>query len=97
MSLYANEMILYIDEPKDSTLKLLELISEFSKVAGYKINIQKSFAFLYANNELWESERTIPFNTVSRDFPGGTVDRNLPASAEDTSSIPGSGRFHVST
>ena len=52
MSLYANEMILYIDEPKDSTLKLLELISEFSKVAGYKINIQKSFAFLYANNEL---------------------------------------------
>ena len=45
-------MILYIENPKDSTKKLQELINEFSKVAGYKINIQKSVAFLYANNEL---------------------------------------------
>ena len=50
-------MILYIENPKDSIRKLLELISEFSKVAGYTINIQKSLAFLYTNNE--NSERTI--------------------------------------
>ena len=50
-------MILYIENPKDSIRKLLELINEFSKVAGYKINTQKSLAFLYANNE--KSEREI--------------------------------------
>ena len=44
-------MILYIENPKDSTRKLLELINEYSKVAGYKINTQKSLAFLYTNNE----------------------------------------------
>ena len=52
LSLYADDMILYIEDPKDATLKPLELLSEFSKVAGYKINIQKSLAFLYTNNEL---------------------------------------------
>ena len=50
-------MILYIENPKDSIRKLLELISEFSKVAGYKINTQKSLAFLHTNNE--KSEREI--------------------------------------
>ena len=50
------QMILYIENPKDSTQKLLELLNEFSKVAVYKINVQKSVAFLYANNELSESE-----------------------------------------
>ena len=50
-------MILYIENPKDTIRKLLELISEFSKVAGYKINTQKSVAFLYTNNE--KSEREI--------------------------------------
>ena len=50
-------MILYIENPKDSIRKLLELISEFSKVSGYKINTQKSRAFLYTNNE--KSERKI--------------------------------------
>ena len=50
-------MILYIENPKDSVRKLLELIGEFSKVAGYKINTQKSLAFLYTNNE--KSEREI--------------------------------------
>ena len=50
-------MILYIENPKDSIRKLLELISEFSKVAGYKINTQESLAFLYTNNE--KSEREI--------------------------------------
>ena len=47
LSLFANDMILYIENPKDATRKLLELINEFGKVAGYKINIQKSVAFLY--------------------------------------------------
>ena len=47
-------MILYVEKPNDSTLKLLELIQEFSKVAGYKINAQKSDAFLYTNNETQE-------------------------------------------
>ena len=50
-------MILYIENPKDSIRKLLELIREFSKVTGYKINAQKSLAFLYTNNE--KSEREI--------------------------------------
>ena len=50
-------MILYIENPKDSIRKLLELVNEFSKVAGYKINTQKSLAFLYTNKE--ESERAI--------------------------------------
>ena len=51
LSLFAGDMILYIENPKDTIRKLLELISEFSKVAGYKINTQKSLAFLYTNNE----------------------------------------------
>uniref|UniRef100_A0A4X1VFD8 RNA-directed DNA polymerase n=1 Tax=Sus scrofa TaxID=9823 RepID=A0A4X1VFD8_PIG len=51
LSLYADDMILYLENPKDSTPKLLELINQFSKVAGYKINIQKSVAFLYTSNE----------------------------------------------
>ena len=49
-------MIPYTENPKYSTQKLLELINEFSKVAGYKINIQKSVAFLYTNNEISEKE-----------------------------------------
>ena len=57
LSLFADDMILYIEKPKDSIRKLLELINEFSKVAGYKINTQKSLAFLYTNNE--KSEREI--------------------------------------
>ena len=56
LSFFANNMIQYIKNPKDSTKKLLELISEFSKVARYKINIKKSVAFLYANNEVTERE-----------------------------------------
>ena len=54
--LFADDMILYIENPKDFTRKLLELINEHSKVAGYKINTQKSLAFLYTNNEKTESE-----------------------------------------
>ena len=50
MSLFADDMILYVENPKDNTRKLLELISEFGKVAGYKINTQQSVTFLYTNN-----------------------------------------------
>ena len=66
--LFADDMILYIENCKDSTKKLLELINEFSKVAGYKINIKKSVAFLYANNELTEREikKTIPFTIATK-------------------------------
>ena len=56
LALYADDMILYTENTKDSTQKLLELINEFSKVAGYKINSQKSVAFLYTNNEILEKE-----------------------------------------
>ena len=61
-------MILYIENPKDSIRKLLELISEFSKVAGYKINTQKSLAFLYTNNEKSEREikESIPFSITTK-------------------------------
>ena len=51
LSLSADNMILYTENPKDTIRKLLELISDFSKVVGYKINTQKSLAFLYTNNE----------------------------------------------
>ena len=63
LPLFADDMILYIENPKDTIRKLLELISEYSKVAGYKINTQKSFGFLYTNNEKTEREikETIPF------------------------------------
>ena len=57
LSLFADTMTLYIENPKENIRKLLELIGEFSKVAGYKINTQKSLAFLYTNNE--KSERAI--------------------------------------
>ena len=56
LSLFADDMILYMENPKDSTRKLLELINEYSKVTGYKINTQKSLAFLYTNNEKVEKE-----------------------------------------
>ena len=62
LSLFADDMILYIENHTDATRKLLELINEFSKVAGYKINTQKSLAFLYTNIEKTEREikGTIP-------------------------------------
>ena len=56
LSLFADDMILYLENPKDSSRKLLELIHDFGKVAGYKINTQKSMAFLYTNNERSERE-----------------------------------------
>ena len=57
LSLFADDMILYIENPKDATRKLLELINEFGKVSGYKINAQKSLAFLYTDSERSERNR----------------------------------------
>ena len=67
-SLFADDMILYTENLKDSIRKLLELIGEFSKVAGYKINTQKSLAFLYTNNEKSEREikDSIPFTIATK-------------------------------
>ena len=76
-------MPLYIENPKDSTRKLLELINEYSKVARYKINTQKSLAFLYTNNEKVEKEikEIIPFTIATKKIkylriylPKGTID-----------------------
>ena len=66
LSLFSNDMILYIENSKDTTRKLLELTNEYSKVARYKINTQKSPAFLHTNNEKTEREikETIPFTTA---------------------------------
>ena len=68
LPLFADDMILYIENPNDSIRKLLELISEFSKVAGYKINTQKSLAFLYINNQKSEIEikESIPFTIATK-------------------------------
>ena len=68
LSLIADDMIVYTENPKDSIRKLLELISEFSKVVRYKINTQKSLAFLYTNNEKSEKEirESIPFTTATK-------------------------------
>ena len=68
LSLFADDMILYIENPKDSIRKLLELISEFGKVAGYKISTQKSLEFIYTNNEKSEREikESIPFTIATK-------------------------------
>ena len=68
LSLFTDDMILYTENPKDTTRKLLELINGYSKVAGYKINTQKSLAFLYTNNEKTEREikETIPFTIATK-------------------------------
>ena len=60
-------MILYIENPKDATRKLLEPINEFGKVAGYKINAQKSLAFLYTNNEKSKRENYKPITLMNID------------------------------
>ena len=74
LSLLADDMILSIENPEDSIRKLLELISEFSKAAGHKINTQKSLAFLYTNNDKSEREikESIPFTTATKriKYPG---------------------------
>ena len=69
LSLFADDKIPYIENHTDSIRKLLELITEFSKVAGYKINTQKSLAFLYINNEKSEREikESIPFTIATKE------------------------------
>ena len=76
-------MIPYIENPKDSIRKLLELINEYSKVAGYRISTQKSLAFLYTNNEKAEREikETIPFIIVMKRIK--YIGINLPEETED--------------
>ena len=76
-------MILYIENPKDATRKLLELISECGKVAGYKINAQKSLAFLYTNDEKSKREikETIPFTTATKRIKYLGI--NLPKETKD--------------
>ena len=83
LSLFADDMILYIDNPKDATRKLLELINEFGKVAGYKINTQNSLAFLYTENERSDREfkETIPFTMATKRIKYLGI--NLPKEAKD--------------
>ena len=83
LSLFADDMILYIENPKDTTGKLLELINEYSKVAGCKINTQKSLAFLYTNNEKTEREikETIPFTIATERIKYLGI--NLPKETKD--------------
>ena len=83
LSLFADDMILYIENPKDSIRKLLELINEYNKVAGYKINTQKSLAFLYTNNEKIEREikETIPFTIAMKRIKYLGI--NLPKETKD--------------
>jgi hypothetical protein len=68
ISLFADDLILYLKDPKISTQKLIDTINSYSKVAGYKFNIEKSLAFLYTNNEQTEKEymKTIPFTIASK-------------------------------
>ena len=76
-------MILYLENPKGISRKLLELINEFSKVAEYKINIQESVAFLYTNNEIAEREikETIQFTITMKRIKYLSI--NLPKEAKD--------------
>ena len=83
LSLFADDMILYIDNTTDVTRKLLELINEFSKVVGYKINAQKFLAFLYTNNERSEREikEKIPFTMATKRIKYLGI--NLPKETKD--------------
>ena len=80
MSLFADNMIVYLQDPIASAPKLLKLISNFSKVSGYKINVQKSQAFLYTNNRLKESQikNTLPFTIATKiKYLGIQLTRNV--------------------
>ena len=83
MSLFAVDKILYIENPKDATIKILKLINEFGKVAVYKINTQKCLAFLYTSNERSEREikEKIPFTITSKRIIYLAI--NLPKEAKD--------------
>ena len=81
--MFADDTVLYIESPKDTTRKLLELINEFHKLAGYKINAQKSFAFLYTNDEKSEREikDTLPFMIATKRIKYLGI--NLPKETKD--------------
>ena len=83
LSLLADDMILQIENPKDATRKLLELINEFGKVAGYKVNAQKCLAFLYTNDEKTEREikETLPFTIATKRIKYLGI--NLPKETKD--------------
>ena len=83
LSLLADDMMLYTENPKDVTRKLLELINEFGKFAGYKINAQKSLTFLYTNNEKSERDikETIPFTITTKRIKYLGI--NLPKEVKD--------------
>ena len=82
-SMFADDMILYIENPREATRKLLELINEFGEVAGYKINAQKSLASLYTNDEKSEREikETLPFTIATKRIKYLGI--NLPKEAKD--------------
>ena len=84
LSLLADDMIPYIENPKDTTRKLLELINEFSKVADCKVNTQKSLAFLYTDSERQERgiNETIPFTIIRKRTEYLGI--NLPEEAKDS-------------
>ena len=79
----ADDTILYIENPKDTTRKLIELINEFGKVAGYNINAQKSLTFLYTNDERSEREikETIPFTIATKRIKYQRI--NIPKEVKD--------------
>ena len=83
LSLFADDMILYIENPKNATRKRLELINEIGKAAGYKINLQKSLAFLYTNEEKSEREikETLPFTIATKRIKYLGI--NLPRETKD--------------
>ena len=83
LSLFADDMILYVENPKDATRKPLELVNELGKVAGYKINAQKSLAFLYTNNEKSDREikETLPFTIAAKRIKYLGI--NLPKETKD--------------
>ena len=83
LSLFADDIILHIENPKDATRKLLELISEFGKVPRYKINAQKSLAFQYTNDEKSKREikETLPFTSATKRIKYLGI--NLPKETKD--------------
>ena len=84
---HVDDMILCIEKPKDAIRKVLELINEFGKVVGCKVNIQKSLAFLHTNNERSEREikETIPINITSKRIKYLGI--NLPKEAKDLQNL----------
>ena len=83
LSLFADDMILYIENPKEAIRRLLELIRKFSKVMGYKVNTQKSLALLYTNDEKSEREikESVPFTIATKSMKYLGI--NLPKETKD--------------